>query len=152
MRSLFRVLSTLTAAGALTAAATVAATPALANAGVDAGIVLGPNGTSSTAIANVVLGARNGDGTRAASFTCEGLSTGDVVSTAVRSCTLRVNGITVQSAPAIALPGATAASGGVRLSVPVNATISACTSVLSVFAISPFLSSSKCSRAMTVVA
>lgn len=148
MRTPARALSAAMMTFALLCAGTAAAMPASANAGADAEIAIGPNGTSSTAAATIVLGASNGDGTRSVAFACAGASTGDVASTAVRSCTLRVNGITVQSAQPIALPGPSAASGGVRLRVPLGASVQACASVSSVFIVSPPLSSFKCAGAI----
>ncbi len=140
-----RIFSTAAITSGLFAATLLSASPASAYAGADLEVVIGPNGTSSTAVATVNQGASNGDGTRAVVFTCEGLSTGDAASTAVRSCALLVNGVVVQYAQPIALPGAAAATGGVRLSVPRGATVRACSSVFSTFIVSPSLSSAKCS-------
>jgi hypothetical protein len=148
LKALTRLMSTTALTASLLAAAGGVASPASANAGADADLVVGPNGTSSTAVATVTLGASNGDGTRAVAFTCEGLSTGDAASTAVRACTLRVNGSNAQYAPPVALPGAAAATGGVSVRVPLGATVTACSSVLSIFVVSPFISSSKCATAI----
>lgn len=152
MNTVRRVIGTLAVSSALTLVSALGASPASANTGADAELVLGPNGTSSTSVATVTLGANNGDGTRSVAFTCSGLSTGDTSATAVRACQLRVNGVTVQSASPLSLPGATASTGGARLSVPVRATVTACSFVTSWFVVSPSLQSTKCAAPIVVAA
>lgn len=145
-----RILSAATLATAFVAAGLVAPVPASAYVGADASTSFGPNGTSSSAIPTLAQGIANGDGTRGVAFSCTGLSTGDTASTGV-SCTLSVNGTLVQRAQTIYLPGPVATTGGASVSVPSGARATVCAFVVSIFVVSPQLTSGDCTTAVIQV-
>lgn len=135
--------ASLLTAGLLTAA------PASANVGVgidNSG--LRPDGGSTTSVPNLLASVSNNDGTRTVAFSCEGLSTGPALATTMNGCNLKLNGVTITSAPTLSAPGPVVASAGQNGRVGPG-TITVCASVTTTYADGTFGISRLCTPPLT---